>query len=66
MAGQPEQLIAQCKCYAVVSRHFHKTARHVYRVAGCGDVVVASATKPRGNNYPEMRADFKSKSGCDR
>jgi len=50
MPGHAEQLIAQRKFYAMVGRHFHKTARHVYGVAGCRDVVVASATKPGGNN----------------
>ena len=44
----------------MVGRHFHQAARHVYRVAGRRDVVVAAPAQSGGNDHPEMRADLES------
>ena len=53
--------MAQRKVYAVLGRHFHQAARHVYRVAGRRDVVITFSAESGGNDDPEMRADFESK-----
>ena len=65
-AGLRSRSSLTARASALPGRDLHQPARHVHGVAGRGDVLVAAAAEPRGDDRAEMGADLEAGSRGDR